>query len=138
MWHSPHLIIYVTILMFLSVIDKLEYHKLKDSMVMPKHTFIIKVISFFHVQVWVCILPRGEAERRICERDGCTTDQAQQRLSRQLPDSVKVNKANVVFSTYWDYSYTAQQVLTAWRRLQSEGRVGEPNLSLPTEGASQL
>ncbi|KAA0192289.1 hypothetical protein HAZT_HAZT001219 [Hyalella azteca] len=81
-------------------------------------------------EVWVCVLPESEAVRRICERDGCSEELAQQRLQRQMRDDERVKRAHVVFCSLWDYSYTTQQVLTAWRRLQRQGIVDDPLVTL--------
>ncbi|XP_064456272.1 bifunctional coenzyme A synthase-like isoform X2 [Ornithodoros turicata] len=69
-------------------------------------------------QVWVSIVPEKEAIRRIMERDNLTEEQALQRVHAQQSNKEKVAKANVVFSTLWEYSITEQQVQRAWKELQ--------------------
>lgn len=69
-------------------------------------------------QVWISIIPEKEAIKRIMDRDSLTEEQALMRIHAQQSNKEKVAKANVVFSTLWEYSTTEQQVRRAWRDLQ--------------------
>lgn len=68
-------------------------------------------------QVWVCVLRREEAVRRITERDGKTPEEAERRLDSQMPQRELVRRANVVFCTQWAEEYTQKQVERAWAAL---------------------
>ncbi|KAK3861682.1 hypothetical protein Pcinc_032384 [Petrolisthes cinctipes] len=68
-------------------------------------------------QVWVCILKRAEAVKRIMERDGKTEAEAERRVDSQLSGRAMVEAANVVFCTQWSTEYTQQQVEQAWATL---------------------
>ena len=71
-------------------------------------------------QVWVCLVDRPEAVRRIMERDGKTEEEANKRLQSQLSNAEFVRKANVVFCSKWDKEFTASQVDKAWTTLMSK------------------
>ncbi|XP_063876474.1 bifunctional coenzyme A synthase-like isoform X2 [Scylla paramamosain] len=68
-------------------------------------------------QVWVCVLQREEAVRRITERDGKTPEEAERRLDSQMAQRQMVGRANVVFCTQWAGEYTQKQVERAWAAL---------------------
>ncbi|KAK4291551.1 hypothetical protein Pmani_035629 [Petrolisthes manimaculis] len=68
-------------------------------------------------QVWVCILKRAEAVKRIMERDGKTEAEAERRVDSQLSGRAMVEAANVVFCTQWSTEYTQQQVERVWATL---------------------
>lgn len=71
-------------------------------------------------QVWVSVIPRDEAVKRIVERDGKTEEQAKQRLDSQIPNQEIVDRANVVFCSLWEYEFTRKQVIKAWNTLQKQ------------------
>jgi len=71
-------------------------------------------------EVWVCVVPRQEAIRRIVERDGKTEAEAERRISSQLSNQERVNRANTVLCTLWDPAYTQAQVERAVSRLNQE------------------
>lgn len=74
--------------------------------------------AFCH-QVWVCIIKREEAIKRIVERDGRTQEEAERRIDNQLSNKERVSRANVVFCTQWAAEYTQDQVERAWEGLQT-------------------
>nr|CAG4643298.1 EOG090X0864 [Ilyocryptus agilis] len=65
--------------------------------------------------IWVSIVPRSEALKRITERDKLTPEQAAKRVDSQLSNVDRVAKANVVFCSVWEPEITAAQVKTAWQ-----------------------
>ncbi|KAL4216382.1 hypothetical protein ACF0H5_024109 [Mactra antiquata] len=69
-------------------------------------------------EVWTTIVPQQEAIKRIVERNNLTGEQAEQRVKSQISNSDRVNKANVILCTLWEYDYTQQQVEKAWQLLQ--------------------
>ena len=69
-------------------------------------------------EVWVSIVPREEAIKRITERDGIPPEQATKRIDSQLSNSERVSKANVVFCSVWEPEVTAAQVKKAWHSVQ--------------------
>lgn len=71
------------------------------------------------LQVWVCIIKREEAIKRIVERDGRTQEEAERRIDNQLSNKERVSRANVVFCTQWAAEYTQDQVERAWEGLQT-------------------
>ncbi|XP_071515890.1 bifunctional coenzyme A synthase [Panulirus ornatus] len=70
-------------------------------------------------QVWVCVIKREEAIRRIIERDGKSQVEAEQRVDSQMSNKDRIAKANVVFCTEWSGEYTQQQVEKAWTILNT-------------------
>lgn len=74
-------------------------------------------------EVWVCIVPRSEASKRIVDRDGKTEEEAERRINSQLSNQDRVNRANTVLCTLWDPSYTQGQVEKAVNRLNMELKV---------------
>ncbi|XP_076062117.1 bifunctional Phosphopantetheine adenylyltransferase - Dephospho-CoA kinase [Oratosquilla oratoria] len=72
--------------------------------------------QFCH-QIWVCIINRTEAIKRIMERDNKTQIQAEQRIDSQMTNKELVSKADIVFCTQWEPEYTQQQVEKAWSTL---------------------
>ncbi|KAK7006498.1 hypothetical protein SK128_008536, partial [Halocaridina rubra] len=66
-------------------------------------------------QIWVCVIKRDEAIRRIVERDGKTKEEAERRISYQLSNEDRVAKAHMVFCTQWSGEYTQQQCEKAWK-----------------------
>ncbi|KAB7494892.1 Bifunctional coenzyme A synthase, partial [Armadillidium nasatum] len=77
--------------------------------------------KFCH-EVWVSIVDREEAIRRIVERDNLSKEAAEKRIESQMKNEERVAKANIVFSTFWSYEFTRQQILKAWKILESEGK----------------
>ena len=86
---------------------------------MPIHA-IPSRLSVLPPQVWVCIIKRDEAVRRIVGRDGKSEAEAEARLASQMSNEERVAKAHVVFCTQWEYDYTQQQVEKAWAALQQQ------------------
>lgn len=76
-------------------------------------------IQSLELQVWVCIIKREEAIKRIVERDGRTQEEAERRIDSQLSNKERVSRANVIFCTQWAQEYTQDQVERAWKDLQT-------------------
>ncbi|RXG68336.1 Bifunctional coenzyme A synthase [Armadillidium vulgare] len=55
--------------------------------------------KFCH-EVWVSIVDREEAIRRIVERDNLSKEAAEKRIESQMKNEERVAKANIVFSTF--------------------------------------
>ncbi|XP_013395799.1 bifunctional coenzyme A synthase-like [Lingula anatina] len=51
--------------------------------------------SFVH-EVWVCIVPRDEAVKRLIDRNNLSEEQARQRIDLQMTNIDRVQRANVV------------------------------------------
>eukprot|EP00096_Caligus_rogercresseyi_P013758 TRINITY_DN6367_c0_g1_i1.p1 TRINITY_DN6367_c0_g1~~TRINITY_DN6367_c0_g1_i1.p1 ORF type:complete len:532 (+),score=122.25 TRINITY_DN6367_c0_g1_i1:34-1629(+) len=68
-------------------------------------------------QVWVSMIPREEAVKRIVERDRRTEEEANRRIDSQMTNRELVSYAHVVFCSLWDVSYTQKQVNKAIQRL---------------------
>ena len=71
-------------------------------------------------EVWVCVVPRVEAVKRIVDRDNKSTIEAEKRIDSQMSNQERVNMANTVFCTLWDPSETQEQVEKAVNRLNKE------------------
>lgn len=69
-------------------------------------------------EVWVSIVPKEEAVKRIVDRDHIALEQAIKRIESQLSNSERVSKANVVLCSIWEPEVTAAQVLKAWKSVQ--------------------
>jgi phosphopantetheine adenylyltransferase/dephospho-CoA kinase len=69
-------------------------------------------------QIWVTIIDEKEAIVRLKDRNDLSEDEAKLRIKSQLTNSERVTKANVVFSTKWEQSFTMDQVKKAWDHLQ--------------------
>lgn len=69
-------------------------------------------------QLWAVIVPPKEAIKRLQERNSLSEEEAKQRIESQPTNQEQVALANVVFSPYWSYEYTQQQIDRAWDRLQ--------------------
>ncbi|XP_041979056.1 bifunctional coenzyme A synthase isoform X2 [Aricia agestis] len=68
-------------------------------------------------QLWAVIVPPEEAIKRIQQRNNLTEEQARQRVEAQPANSEHVAEAHVVFSPYWSYEFTQDQVDRAWEQL---------------------
>ncbi|XP_055329139.1 bifunctional coenzyme A synthase-like [Paramacrobiotus metropolitanus] len=68
-------------------------------------------------EIWVTFVPEEEAMRRIMERDGIDETAAKNRLKTQMSNRDRIEQANVVFCSLWEYSVTRQQVDDAWNGL---------------------
>jgi len=71
-------------------------------------------------EVWVCVVPKAEAIKRIVERDGKSEAEAEKRIDSQLKNEERVDKASVVFCTLWETSQTQIQVERAVTTLKKE------------------
>jgi len=71
-------------------------------------------------EVWVCVVPRAEAVKRIVERDRKTEMEAERRIDSQLSNQERVDQASTVFCTLWDQSQTQAQVERAVDRVNGE------------------
>ncbi|XP_026327157.1 bifunctional coenzyme A synthase isoform X2 [Hyposmocoma kahamanoa] len=69
-------------------------------------------------QLWSVIIPPNEAIKRLQKRNNLTEEEARHRLEAQPTNLEQVAHANVVFSPFWSYEYTQQQVDKAWDNLQ--------------------
>ena len=88
--------------------------------------------------MWVCVLPREEAIRRIMEWDSKTAEEAERRLDSQIAQRELVGRANVVFCTQWAEEYTQKQVEKAWAALtaqlaQSNATTNNHTVSAPSK-----
>ena len=85
---------------------------------------VLCALRFFMIfqvhQVWVSIVDRHEAVKRIMERDGKTEEEATKRLQSQISNQEFVSAANVVFCSKWSEEFTQSQVKKAWDRLETE------------------
>lgn len=59
-----------------------------------------------------------QAIKRLQARNNLTEEEARHRLEAQPTNLQQVAPANVVFSPYWSYEYTQQQIDKAWDNLQ--------------------
>lgn len=69
-------------------------------------------------QVWVCIIPPQEAILRLKNRDGLDEKDALSRINSQMTNTERVQRANLVFCTLWESSFTMMQAQKAWAELQ--------------------
>ena len=69
-------------------------------------------------EIWVSVIPEGEAIKRLGDRNGLSVEEAKKRLASQLKNKERVSRANVVLSTLWEPEYTQKQVEKAWEGLQ--------------------
>ncbi|CAH2096056.1 unnamed protein product [Euphydryas editha] len=69
-------------------------------------------------QLWAVIIPPSEAIKRLQERNNMTEEEAKQRVNAQPSNKEQVDVANVVFSPFWSYEYTQNQIDRAWENLQ--------------------
>lgn len=68
-------------------------------------------------EVWVTIIPEAEAIERLKVRNNLSEEEAKKRIASQMSNSDRVQQANVVFCSLWDYEFTRQQVEKAWTML---------------------
>ena len=71
-------------------------------------------------EVWVCVVPREEAVKRIVDRDGKTEEEAGRRLDSQMSNIARVERAATVICTLWSPEVTLSQVTRAVQRLNNE------------------
>ena len=71
-------------------------------------------------EVWVCMVPRQEAIKRIMERDKKTEMEAERRLDNQMSNSERVTAASTVISTLWSEDITQSQLSAAVHRIKHE------------------
>lgn len=69
-------------------------------------------------EVWVSIVPKNEAVKRIMERNKLSEAEAEARILSQMSNSDRVAASNVILSTLWEYEETQRQVEKAWSLLQ--------------------
>ena len=69
-------------------------------------------------EIWVSVIPEGEAIKRMKDRNELSEEEAKKRLESQLKNKERVSHANVVLSTLWEPEYTQKQVEKAWKLLQ--------------------
>ncbi|UXI19512.1 Alcohol dehydrogenase class-3 [Sarcoptes scabiei] len=70
----------------------------------------------FH-QIWLTILDEKEVIKRLRERNNLDEEEARKRIRAMMPSEEKIKHANVVFCTYWDESFTWEQIKRAWSML---------------------
>jgi len=75
-------------------------------------------------EIWLCIVPREEASRRMQERNKLTAEQAEKRLQSQPTNEERLGSAHVVFCSLWTYEETRSQVQRAWKSLMD--RINPP------------
>lgn len=59
-----------------------------------------------------------QAIKRLQKRNSLTEEEARHRLEAQPTNLEQVAHANIVFSPYWSFDYTQQQIDKAWDNLQ--------------------
>ncbi|KAI0210275.1 Bifunctional coenzyme A synthase [Lamellibrachia satsuma] len=69
-------------------------------------------------EVWTTSVPKDEAVRRIMERNKISKEEATRRIESQLSNQARVNRANVIICTLWEYEVTQKQVEKAWSLLK--------------------
>ncbi|XP_066303045.1 bifunctional coenzyme A synthase-like [Branchiostoma lanceolatum] len=87
--------------------------------------------SFCH-EIWVSLIPRKEAIKRIVDRNKFTEEDAARRIDSQMSNQERVDSGNVIISTLWEPEVTQKQVEKAWSLLQD--RIQQT----AEKGASQL
>ncbi|XP_054932783.1 bifunctional coenzyme A synthase isoform X2 [Dermacentor andersoni] len=101
--------------------ERLEEHRRKGTKVVVLESALLLEAGWeskFH-QVWVCVIPVEEALKRVMARDNLEKDQALRRVQAQMSNKERVDKANVIFCSLWDYATTERQVAKAWNELQA-------------------
>lgn len=73
--------------------------------------------AFVH-EVWVSMVPKEEAVRRVMKRDNLDEAAAKQRVESQISNHERIDQANVVFCTFWAHEITTDQVTRAWKNLE--------------------
>ncbi|KAK3103806.1 hypothetical protein FSP39_022030 [Pinctada imbricata] len=61
-------------------------------------------------EIWTSIVPREEAITRVMDRNKLPREEVEKRLNSQMSNEERVERANVVLCTLWEYDYTQQQV----------------------------
>lgn len=61
-----------------------------------------------------------QAIKRLQKRNNLTEEEARRRLEAQPTNLEQVAPANIVFSPFWSYEYTQQQIDRAWDHLQQQ------------------
>lgn len=69
-------------------------------------------------QVWVTIVPRDEAIKRLMNSRNLSVEDAEQRVGSQIDNITRVKQANVVFCSMWEREFTQQQVRKALDELK--------------------
>lgn len=65
--------------------------------------------EFVH-EIWVCMVPKEEAVRRLIERNKVGKEDAERRLNAQMSNDMRVAHANLVFCSLWEFEETRTQV----------------------------
>ncbi|KAK8758913.1 hypothetical protein V5799_003457 [Amblyomma americanum] len=100
--------------------ERLEEHRRKGTKLVIMESALLLEAGWeekFH-QIWLCIIPVEEALKRVMARDNLEKDQALRRIQAQMSNKERVDKANVIFCSLWDYATTERQVEKAWNELQ--------------------
>lgn len=71
-------------------------------------------------QVWVTLVPEAEAVKRLEQRNHMAEKEARARIAAQMSNYERVQQANVVFCSLWDYEFTGKQVAKAWQMLKQK------------------
>ena len=62
-------------------------------------------------EVWVCVIPKQEAIKRIEERDGWSKEEAEKRIGAQMSGRERVARSHVALCTLWEVAVTKSQVM---------------------------
>uniref|UniRef100_H2ZE74 Bifunctional coenzyme A synthase n=1 Tax=Ciona savignyi TaxID=51511 RepID=H2ZE74_CIOSA len=104
-------------------IERLAREKIEEAVAMTSEKLVCVLDAavlleagwdHFSDEVWVSIVTRDEAIKRVVERDGRTVDDAERRIQSQISNEERVDRAHVVLSTLWEGSATQAQVEKAW------------------------
>ena len=68
-------------------------------------------------EVWCVHVPTAESIRRSVERDNIPEEQVRKRIEAQIPLEKRVEKSNLVISTFWEPEITQQICEKAWNNL---------------------
>ncbi|ODN00347.1 Bifunctional coenzyme A synthase [Orchesella cincta] len=69
--------------------------------------------------LWVTIIPKEEAIRRVQSRDKVSQEDAERRVGCQVSNHERAKRATFLFSTLWEEEFTQSQVLKAWGNIDS-------------------
>ncbi|KAJ8722182.1 hypothetical protein PYW08_004584 [Mythimna loreyi] len=69
-------------------------------------------------QLWVVVVPRDEAIKRLQDRDRISAAEAAKRVDSQVSNQELEAHANVIFNPLWSFKHTEGQVDRAWKQLE--------------------
>ncbi|CAL8073582.1 unnamed protein product [Orchesella dallaii] len=103
------------------ILEGIEYHTKQGAKAIILDAAILLEANWDNLchDIWVTIIPKEEAIKRVQSRDKVSQEDAERRVGSQVSNHERAKRATFLFSTLWEEEFTRSQILKAWGNIES-------------------